>query len=112
MQHEYESVPAKDKQLASAHLLRERQNGCEFTSRDTEAPSGKNNMNEHLLMMATVELTTNQLSAESRTLMPHDEVEGNVKNKPSGVARPKLMVGPDYRGTKEALEDLALTAPG
>ena len=26
----------------------------------------------------------------------------------SGVARPKLMVGPDYRGTKEVLEDLAL----
>ena len=25
----------------------------------------------------------------------------------SGVARPKLMVGPDYRGTKEVLEDLA-----
>ncbi len=31
---------------------------------------------------------------------------------PSGVARPKLMVGPDYRGTKEVLEDLALAAPG
>ena len=31
----------------------------------------------------------------------------------SGVARPKLMVGPDYRGTKEVLEDLALrAAPG
>ena len=29
----------------------------------------------------------------------------------SGVARPKLMVGPDYRGTKEVLEDLALAAP-
>ena len=28
----------------------------------------------------------------------------------SGVARPKLMVGPDYRGTKEVLEDLALAA--
>ena len=30
----------------------------------------------------------------------------------SGVARPKLMVGPDYRGTKEVLEDLTLAAPG
>ena len=30
----------------------------------------------------------------------------------SGIARPKLMVGPDYRGTKEVLEDLALAAPG
>ena len=30
----------------------------------------------------------------------------------SGVARPKLMVGPDHRGTKEVLEDLALAAPG
>ena len=30
----------------------------------------------------------------------------------SGVARPKLMVGPDYRDTKEVLEDLALAAPG
>ena len=30
----------------------------------------------------------------------------------SGVARPKLMVGPDYRGTKEILEDLTLAAPG
>ena len=29
----------------------------------------------------------------------------------SGVARPKLMVGPDYRGIKEVLEDLALAAP-
>ena len=30
----------------------------------------------------------------------------------SGVARPKLMVGPDYRGTKEVLENLPLAAPG
>ena len=30
----------------------------------------------------------------------------------SGVARSKLMVGPDYRGTNEILEDLALAAPG
>ena len=30
----------------------------------------------------------------------------------SGIARPKLMVGPDYRGTKEILEDLALAASG
>ena len=30
----------------------------------------------------------------------------------SGVARPKLMVGPDYRGIKEVLEDLALAGPG
>ena len=30
----------------------------------------------------------------------------------SGVARPKLMVGPDYKGSKEVLEDLALAAPG
>ena len=29
----------------------------------------------------------------------------------SGVARLKLMVGPDYRGTKEVLEDLVLAAP-
>ena len=31
---------------------------------------------------------------------------------PSGVAIPKLMVGPDYRGTKEVLENLTLAAPG
>ena len=30
----------------------------------------------------------------------------------SGIARPKLMVGPDYRGTKEVLENLPLAAPG
>ena len=30
----------------------------------------------------------------------------------SGVARSELMVGPDYKGSKEVLEDLALAAPG
>ena len=30
----------------------------------------------------------------------------------SGVARPKLMVGPDYRGAKKVLEDFVLAAPG
>ena len=83
MQYEYESARAEDERLASARLLEERDRSVASLQAEIQKLRvEKDNMNERLLTMATIE-PTSRLSAEPRTLTSRDEVESNVKNTPA-----------------------------